>query len=70
MFARLIPPDEVAAIVVEPVLGEVQAPTEGLVRDRREPRDWNGIGAGAHQVRKPRDGPEPGKTWAIKTRRS
>jgi 4-aminobutyrate aminotransferase and related aminotransferases len=65
VFARLIPPDEVAAIVVEPVLGEggYVFPPEGWFAYLRELCDRHGILLVADEVQSGMG--RTGKMWAI-----
>jgi 4-aminobutyrate aminotransferase len=65
VFARLIPPDEVAAIVVEPVLGEggYVFPPEGWFSYLRELCDRHGILLVADEVQSGMG--RTGKMWAI-----
>ena len=65
MFARLIPPDEVAAIVVEPVLGEggYVFPPQGWFAYLRELCDRHGIVLVADEVQSGMG--RTGKMWAI-----
>ena len=65
VFARLIPPDEVAAIVVEPVLGEggYVFPPEGWLAYLRELCDRHGIVLVADEVQSGMG--RTGKMWAI-----
>jgi 4-aminobutyrate aminotransferase len=65
VFARLIPPDEIAAIVVEPVLGEggYVFPPEGWFAHLREVCDRHGIMLVADEVQSGMG--RTGKMWAI-----
>jgi 4-aminobutyrate aminotransferase len=65
VFARLIPPDEVAAIVVEPVLGEggYVFPPEGWFAYLRELCDRHGILLVADEVQSGMG--RTGRMWAI-----
>lgn len=65
VFKRLVPPDEIAAVVVEPVLGEggYVIPPAAWVRRLRELCDEHGILLVADEVQSGMG--RTGKTWAI-----